>query len=56
MAANLYEQAIGAQPGAKINAQLANRIAQMYAFFEDRPKNVRPIPNGLTSGGRAAWS
>jgi hypothetical protein len=66
MAANLYEQAIGAQPGAKINAQLANRIAQMYAFFEDRPKNVRPIPERahqwwtrcleLTNSRQLIWS
>jgi hypothetical protein len=39
-AARLYERAIDAQPGAKINAQLANRIAQMYAFNEDRARGI----------------
>jgi hypothetical protein len=42
-AALLYERAIAAQPGAKINAPLANRIAQLYAFYEDREKKVTPI-------------
>ena len=41
-AASLYERAILAQPGAAINAALAERVAQMYAFYEDRSKNVRP--------------
>jgi len=42
-AALLYEKAIAAQPGAKLNAPLANRIAQMYAFYENKEKTVRPI-------------
>jgi len=32
MAVQYYSAAIDAQPGAKINAALANRIAQIYAF------------------------
>ena len=41
-AISLYEQAIAAQPGAKINAPLANRIAQLYAFYQDKEKTVTP--------------
>ena len=36
----LYEKAIAAQPSAKINASLADRIAQLYAFYEDKEKGV----------------
>jgi len=39
-----YEKAISLQPGAKINALLANRIAQMYATYMNREKGVRPVP------------
>lgn len=42
-AVGLYEQAIAAQPGAKINAPLADRVAQLYAFYEDKAKNIRPV-------------
>ena len=42
-AALLYEKAIAAQPGAKLNAPLANRIAQMYAFYANKERTVRPI-------------
>jgi tetratricopeptide (TPR) repeat protein len=38
----LYAKAIEAQPGAKLNAQIANRIAQMYAFNEDSKRGLRP--------------
>jgi hypothetical protein len=38
----LYEEAIAAQPGAKLNAPLTNRIAQLYAFYEDKEKKIRP--------------
>lgn len=38
-----YEKAIAAQPGASINAAIANRIAQLYAFYEDKASNVHPI-------------
>jgi tetratricopeptide (TPR) repeat protein len=44
-AARLYERAIAAQPGARINARLADRIAQMYAFYEDKEKGVVPDRN-----------
>jgi len=44
-AALLYEQAIDAQPGAKYNAVLADRVAQMYATYEDKKKNVVPVPD-----------
>jgi hypothetical protein len=40
-AARLYEQAIEVQPGAKINAALANWIAQMYAFHGGTEAEVR---------------
>jgi hypothetical protein len=39
----LYEQAMAAQPGAKINAVLADRVAQLYAFYEDKDTKTRPI-------------
>lgn len=38
----LYADAIKAQPGAKLNAQLANRIAQIYAFNGNPAKGVKP--------------
>ena len=41
-AARLYEQAMAAQPGASINAPLADRLAQLYAFYEDKQKKVSP--------------
>lgn len=41
-AAELYAKAIEFQPGARINAMLADRIAQLYAFYEDRDKKVKP--------------
>lgn len=43
-AAAFYERAIAIQPGAKINAVLADRVAQIYAFYEDRKKGIRPDP------------
>lgn len=41
-AVQLYQQAITAQPGAKLNAALADRIAQLYAFYEDKDKKIKP--------------
>jgi tetratricopeptide (TPR) repeat protein len=41
-AVRLYEQAMAAQPEAKLNGPLADRIAQLYAFYEDKEKEVRP--------------
>lgn len=41
-AATLYQKAIAAQPGAKLNAPLADRVAQLYAFYEDKEKKVSP--------------
>ena len=38
-----YKQAMDAQPGAKINAALADRVAQLYAFYADRKNKVAPI-------------
>jgi tetratricopeptide (TPR) repeat protein len=38
----LYEEAIGLQPGASINAALADRIAELYAFYECRERGIRP--------------
>ena len=43
-AIELYEQAIEAQPGAKLNAMLANRIAQLYGFHLDPERGVIPDP------------
>lgn len=40
----LYEKAMALQPGAKINAALANRIAQMYAWYANPAKGTRPEP------------
>ena len=40
----LYEKAIAAQPGAKINAMIANRIGQLYGFTEDPTRGVKPDP------------
>ena len=39
----LYEKAIATPPGAKLNAPLADRIAQLYAFYEDKKRKERPI-------------
>lgn len=39
-----YIAAIDSQSGAPSNAVLADRIAQMYAFIEDREKGVVPDP------------
>jgi len=38
----LYEEAIALQPGARINAVLADRIAELYAFYECRERGIRP--------------
>lgn len=43
-AVDLYRQAMEAQPGAKLNAVLANRIAQLYATYQNREKGVRFNP------------
>lgn len=40
----LYAEAISLQPNTPINAELADRIAQMYAFYEDRKNGVWPEP------------
>ncbi len=40
-AVEFYAQAIAAQPGAKINAFLANRLAQIHAYTEDRAAGWR---------------
>ena len=50
MAVELYEKAIEAQPGAPMNAELANRIAQHYAFIKDDSKGITPH-----SGKAAKW-
>lgn len=62
----LYKQAMDAQPGAKCNAVIANRIAQLYAFYEDKEKKVFPIPSQagqwwtrcleLTSPNQSLWA
>lgn len=41
-AIDLYREAIAAQPGAKVNAALSNRIAQMYAFLLAPAAGVKP--------------
>ena len=38
----LYEKAMALQPGAKINAVVANRIAQLYGYYGDRRRGIRP--------------
>jgi hypothetical protein len=43
-AAAIYAKAMAAQPGAKSNAVLANRIAQMNAFNADPARGVMPNP------------
>jgi len=45
LAISLYQQAIEAQPGAKVNAVLANRIAQLYNTFADKARGVYPRPD-----------
>lgn len=64
-AALLYEQAIAAQPGAAVNAPLANRIAQMYAYYGDPQAGIQPVPEKavewwrrcaeLTSADQVLW-
>lgn len=44
-AIRFYEMAIESQPGANSNSPLANRIAQMYAFYSDREMKYRTDPN-----------
>lgn len=41
-AAALYQKAIALQPEAKINAVLANRIAELYGWYGDPAKGIRP--------------
>lgn len=41
-AAELYSEAIDLQPGAAINAALAERIAQMYTWNDDPAKGIHP--------------
>lgn len=54
-AAHEYEQAILAQPGAKLNATLANRIAQMYAFNLDPAQGIkRDFPRAVEWWKKAA--
>lgn len=38
----LYEKAMALQPGAKINALLANRIAELYGYYGNRQKGIYP--------------
>lgn len=40
----LYEQAIAAQPQAPLSAHLARRIAELYAYYEDKAKGFRAEP------------
>jgi hypothetical protein len=43
-AVGYYEQAIRAQPGAKLNGKLADRIAQLHAFYVDKERGIFPDP------------
>jgi len=43
-AAELYGKAIAAQPGAKLNGPIADRIAQMYAFNADEKAGIKLEP------------
>jgi len=43
-AVTFYQKAIALQPGAKMNAWIAARIAQLYAYYGDRTKGVRAEP------------
>jgi tetratricopeptide (TPR) repeat protein len=43
-AVSLYQQAIEAQPGANLNAAIADRIAQLYAFYANKEQGVSPDP------------
>ncbi len=43
-AVDLYVKAIAAQPGADVNAALANRVGQMLAFNSDPAKGIRTEP------------
>lgn len=47
----LYEQAIDAQPGAKVNAAIANRVGQLYGYYGD---GRRVIPD--LAKARRWWS
>ncbi|NQT53074.1 hypothetical protein HQ576_13535 [bacterium] len=38
----LYEQAMALQPGAPMNAALANRIAQLYGYYGNRRRGIWP--------------
>ena len=42
-AVSLYEQAMALQPGAKINAALAARIASLYAYYENDAEDAHPV-------------
>ncbi|MCL2701013.1 MAG: hypothetical protein FWE88_04900 [Phycisphaerae bacterium] len=59
-AVELYEKAIAAQPGAKINAELANRIGGMYSFNTptDRDKGRQWWKRALelASPGQLLWA
>ena len=43
-AIELYEKAIALQPGARINAELAHRIAQLYSHYADPRLGIRAEP------------
>ncbi|MHC4213736.1 MAG: tetratricopeptide repeat protein [Planctomycetota bacterium] len=43
-AVSYYEKAMQQQAGSKVNTVLANRIAQLYAFWEDNSKGIRHKP------------
>ena len=43
-AISYYEKAMQQQGGSKVNTVLANRIAQLYAFWEDTSKGIRHKP------------
>jgi len=43
-AIELYEKAIAAQPGAKLNGPLANRIAGLYASNHDPERGIKTDP------------
>lgn len=38
----MYEKAMTLQPGAKINAVLTNRIGELYGYYGDRRRGIRP--------------
>lgn len=43
-AAELYEKTMALQPGARVNAVLANRVAQLYAYYRDPKRGIAPVP------------